>query len=62
VDALKRFQKAQNIPVTGKINSFSLIALGLGPNHGAAGSQKPAAQPAEVQPAEPSAPVSPEPR
>lgn len=30
-DALKRFQTDQNITSTGKINSLSLIALGLGP-------------------------------
>lgn len=33
IDALKRFQAAQNLEVTGKINSLSLIALGLGPKH-----------------------------
>lgn len=32
-DALKRFQAAQNIQSTGKIDSLSLIALGLGPKH-----------------------------
>jgi hypothetical protein len=31
VDALKRFQNQQNLESTGKINSLSLIALGLGP-------------------------------
>lgn len=31
VDALKRFQRDQNIPDDGKIGSLSLIALGLGP-------------------------------
>jgi hypothetical protein len=30
-DALKRFQTDQNLDATGKINSLSLIALGLGP-------------------------------
>jgi Putative peptidoglycan binding domain len=30
-DALKRFQSEQNIDASGKINSLSLIALGLGP-------------------------------
>jgi len=30
-DALKKFQAAQNIESNGKINSLSLIALGLGP-------------------------------
>ena len=32
-DALKRFQAEQNLESTGKINSLSLIALGLGPRH-----------------------------
>ncbi len=31
VDALKKFQAGQNLDSTGKINSLSLIALGLGP-------------------------------
>jgi hypothetical protein len=31
--ALKQFQTAQNIDASGKINSLSLIALGLGPKH-----------------------------
>lgn len=31
IDALKRFQADQKITSTGKINSLSLIALGLGP-------------------------------
>src|SRR5215475_6132506 len=31
--ALKRFQEEQTIESTGKINSLSLIALGLGPKH-----------------------------
>jgi hypothetical protein len=30
-DALKKFQTDQNLDATGKINSLSLIALGLGP-------------------------------
>jgi peptidoglycan hydrolase-like protein with peptidoglycan-binding domain len=33
VDALKKFQMEQNIESSGKINSLSLIALGLGPKH-----------------------------
>jgi peptidoglycan hydrolase-like protein with peptidoglycan-binding domain len=46
-DALKRFQSEQNIESTGKINSLSLIALGLGPRRdpapaSAAGPPKPA--------------------
>lgn len=32
-DALKRFQNEQNLQGTGKIDSLSLIALGLGPRH-----------------------------
>jgi hypothetical protein len=31
MDALKKFQAEQNLESTGKINSLSLIALGLGP-------------------------------
>ena len=31
VDALKRFQAEQNLASDGKLNSLSLIALGLGP-------------------------------
>ncbi len=34
-DALKRYQAEQNLDATGKINSLSLIALGLGPKHDA---------------------------
>ena len=30
-DALKKFQAEQNLESSGKINSLSLIALGLGP-------------------------------
>jgi hypothetical protein len=33
MDALKRFQGEQSIEASGKINSLSLIALGLGPKH-----------------------------
>jgi hypothetical protein len=36
MDALKRFQTDQNLESTGKINSLSLIALGLGPRHDSA--------------------------
>jgi len=32
-EALKRFQSEQNLEASGKINSLSLIALGLGPKH-----------------------------
>lgn len=36
VDALKRFQADQKLESSGRINSLSLIALGLGPKHDAA--------------------------
>lgn len=46
VEALRRFQAEQNIESTGKINSLSLIALGLGPKHDSAATKPaPAAQP-----------------
>jgi cytoskeletal protein RodZ len=32
-DALKRFQQDRNLEPTGKLDSLSLIALGLGPKH-----------------------------
>jgi peptidoglycan hydrolase-like protein with peptidoglycan-binding domain len=44
-EALKQFQSAQNLDASGKINSLSLIALGLGPRHDAAPTL--AAQPAD---------------
>jgi peptidoglycan hydrolase-like protein with peptidoglycan-binding domain len=37
IQALKRFQADQNIPVDGKIGSLSLIALGLGPKRESGG-------------------------
>ena len=40
IDALKRFQANQNLDATGKINSLSLIALGLGPKHETAAPRK----------------------
>lgn len=43
VDALKKFQTDQNLDATGKINSLSLIALGLGPKHDSGTAAKPAA-------------------
>ncbi|MCU1337174.1 MAG: Peptidoglycan-binding domain 1 protein [Bryobacterales bacterium] len=41
VEALKRFQRDQNIGDDGKLGSLSLIALGLGPKRGASGDAKP---------------------
>ena len=49
MDAMKKFQAVQNLDSTGKINSLSLIALGLGPRHETA-APKPAA---EIPPAPP---------
>jgi peptidoglycan hydrolase-like protein with peptidoglycan-binding domain len=40
-DALKKFQAEQNIEASGKINSLSLIALGLGPRRDATPAPKP---------------------
>lgn len=42
IDALKRFQADQNIDATGRINSLSLIALGLGPKHDTPAKRAPA--------------------
>lgn len=59
VDALKRFQKDQNLDSDGKIGALSLMALGLGPKRGAAAAEnlvtpgakpEPAAQPEGVDP------------
>ncbi len=41
VEALKRFQRDQNIDDDGKLGSLSLIALGLGPKRGASVAEKP---------------------
>jgi hypothetical protein len=48
VAALKKFQEAENLAASGKIDSLSLIALGLGPRRDQASSQPlppPAQQP-----------------
>ena len=45
VDALKKFQAGQNLDSTGKINSLSLIALGLGPKRETAAPKPPAESP-----------------
>ena len=47
MDALKKFQAGQNLDSTGKINSLSLIALGLGPRR----ETPPPKPPAEAPPA-----------
>jgi peptidoglycan hydrolase-like protein with peptidoglycan-binding domain len=43
VEALKRFQRDQNIGDDGKLGSLSLIALGLGPKRGASSAENPGA-------------------
>jgi hypothetical protein len=64
-DALRRFQHDQSLDATGKLNSLSLIALGLGPKHPApvpapaAPSATPTAPPAI--PTGPQAPAAPSP-
>ena len=50
VDALKRFQKDQNLDPDGKIGSLSLMALGLGPKRGIASAQS---APTNSEPVEP---------
>jgi peptidoglycan hydrolase-like protein with peptidoglycan-binding domain len=47
-DAMKRFQAEQNIDASGKVNSLSLIALGLGPKHDALPVQIAAPAPEQV--------------
>jgi peptidoglycan hydrolase-like protein with peptidoglycan-binding domain len=49
VEALKRFQKDQNLDPDGKIGSLSLIALGLGPKRSVASAQP---APASNEPAD----------
>jgi peptidoglycan hydrolase-like protein with peptidoglycan-binding domain len=49
VDALKHFQTDQNLPAEGRLDSLSLIGLGLGPKRMTAQSAPPAAQPIEKQ-------------
>ncbi len=44
-DALRRFQQEQNLQPTGKLDSLSLIALGLGPKYEATADKSPAPQP-----------------
>jgi hypothetical protein len=41
-DAMRRFQHDQNLESTGKLNSLSLMALGLGAKHGSASPAAPA--------------------
>lgn len=49
-EALKKFQADQNLSGNGKINSLSLIALGLGPKRDTSSAAKPAPPAASVAP------------
>lgn len=53
VDALKHFQADQKIESSGKLNSLSLIALGLGPKHDSAAAKPPVLLPAPAPVAAP---------
>jgi len=53
-EALRRFQHDQNLEPTGKLNSLSLIALGLGAKRTAMVTPPPAAPPAVMTPRAPS--------
>jgi hypothetical protein len=48
IEALKKFQADQKLDSTGKLDSLSLIALGLGPKY-----ESPPPAPAPAKPAEP---------
>jgi len=48
-DAMKRFQSDQKIDQTGKINSLSLIGLGLGPTKAPEPEAAPAPKPTSPQ-------------
>jgi len=57
--ALKRYQQDQKLEPTGKLNSMSLITLGLGPKRESpAGVTAPPAQPPAAAPAPPAQPSS----
>ncbi|HET9319599.1 MAG TPA: peptidoglycan-binding protein [Bryobacteraceae bacterium] len=55
-DALKHFQQDQSLEPTGKLNSLSLIALGLGAKHGSA----PPIAPASISPQGPAPVLAPQ--
>jgi peptidoglycan hydrolase-like protein with peptidoglycan-binding domain len=48
VDAMQRFQKDQNLNASGKIDSLSLIALGLGPKRGTSAEPPSSIEPKQV--------------
>ncbi len=52
-DAMRRFQKDQNLEPSGKLDSLSLIALGLGPKHENSAGSTPAASPSATPHSQP---------
>ncbi len=50
VDALKKFQQDQNLEPSGKLDSLSIIALGLGPKHDLAPAPAPESKPPDSKP------------
>lgn len=58
VAAMKRFQQEHSIPASGKINSLSLIALGLGPVRGPAPGAGSVLAPAEAESPAPTNPTA----
>lgn len=61
IDALKRFQKDQNLDVDGKLGALSLMALGLGPKRGAAAAESLGTPGAKPEPVDPPPVAQPEP-
>ena len=61
VEALKRFQKEQNLDVDGKLGALSLMALGLGPKRGASQAENPVPPGAKSEPVDPPPIAQPEP-
>ena len=49
IDALKRFQKDQNLDGDGKLGALSLIGLGLGPKRAPPETMQPAADSSGIQ-------------
>jgi len=59
VDALRRFQADQNIPSDGRINSLSLIAMGLGPKRAVTGTPASPTTSSSTIPAQPAPSAAP---
>ena len=61
VEALKRFQKDQNLEIDGKIGALSLMALGLGPKRGTSSAENLPLPGAKSEPVDPPPVAQPEP-